>query len=164
MTWSPPLADELDGLKGFRIPLTSDSQFPSLAQTREPVCMHADGVSPVFVGSAIFDDSIHPCKIVPSLRPPCRVAYGSSEFEHHGKYELLPLTSEMEWVPTKGGEIPHGRRPVEGGFESDGPKLYHALGDINGLTVPGQTGKHLVRFFPDFKTPHPSLTLMLECL
>jgi hypothetical protein len=53
----------------------------------------------------------------------------------------------MEWVPTKGGEIPAGRRPVEGGYVSNGAKLYHALGVINGLTVPGQTGKQLVRFF-----------------
>ena len=50
----------------------------------------------------------------------------------------------MEWVPTRNGEVPPGRRPVEGGYESDGEKLYHALGNIDGVNVPGKTGKHLV--------------------
>jgi len=49
----------------------------------------------------------------------------------------------MEWVPTQNGEIPPGRRPVEGGYESNGEKLYHALGNIDGVDVPGKTGKHL---------------------
>ena len=50
----------------------------------------------------------------------------------------------MEWVQTKNGEIPPGRRPVEGGYESGGEKLYHALGNIDGVDVPGKTGTHLV--------------------
>ena len=106
--------------------------------------MDADGVSPVYVGSAIFKDSVHPCKIAPSVRPPCRVPYGSTEFEHNGRYDLLPISPDMEWVPTKNGEIPPGRRPVEGGYETGGEKLHHALGNIGGVDVPGKTGKHLV--------------------
>jgi len=103
----------------------------------------ADGKTPVFVGSAIFEDSVHPCKIVPSLRPPCRVAYGGTEREHHGRYDLLPISPEMEWVPTREGKIPSGRRPVEGGYESNGVKLFHALGSMDGVNVPGKTGEHL---------------------
>lgn len=49
----------------------------------------------------------------------------------------------MEWVPTRNGEIPPDRRPIEGGYESNGEKLYHALGDIGEVKVPGKTGKHL---------------------
>lgn len=128
-----PIRDDLPPPpSGFRIPLPS-----------------ADLIGPpvhdkVFVGSAIFDNSVHPCKIDFSLFPPCRVSFGGSEVCHYGRYELLPITSEMEWVPAKNGEIPPGRRPVEGGFESGGQKLYHALGKIDDVNVPGKTGEHLV--------------------
>ena len=127
---------------GFRIPL------PAADLIGSPVCYDVDGKSPVYVGSAIFESSVHPCKIAFSVYPPCRVAYGSAEVWHYGKYELLPITSGMEWVPTKNGEIPHGRRPVEGGYESDGLKLYHALGKIDDVDVPGKAGEHLVSESP----------------
>lgn len=56
---------------------------------------------------------------------------------------MLPITPNMEWVPTSEGKIPKGRRPIEGGYESNGVKLYHALGVIDGVNVPGKTGEHL---------------------
>jgi len=105
--------------------------------------MDANGVSPVYVGSAIFEDSVHPCKIAPSVHPSCRVAYGGVERDHHGRYDLLPITPDMEWVPAQDGGLPPGRRLVEGGYESNGEKLYHALGKIDKVEVPGKTGKHL---------------------
>lgn len=133
---------------GFRIQLDSDTEFPPPNQTGPPVCMDTDGVSPVFIGSAVLHDvSLHPCKISPSASPPCRIPYGGDEVEHSGKYDLLPITPDMEWVPTRNGEIPPGRRPVEGGYESGGEKLFHALGKVNGVDVPGKTGKHLVSGF-----------------
>lgn len=49
----------------------------------------------------------------------------------------------MEWVHTSAGRIPPGRRPVEGGYEEQGSKLYHAIGVISGVGVPGKTGEHL---------------------
>jgi hypothetical protein len=49
----------------------------------------------------------------------------------------------MEWVPTREGKIPQGRHPVEGGYESNGSKLFHALADMDGVKVPGKTGEHL---------------------
>lgn len=61
-----------------------------------------------------------------------------------GRYDLLPITLDMEWVRTSGKQIPPGRRPVEGGYEENGGKLYHALGNINGVKVPGKCGEHLV--------------------
>ena len=106
--------------------------------------MEANGANPVFIGSAIFDDSVHPCKIIFSVHPPCHVPYGGAEVRHYGRFELLPITYGMEWVPTKNGEIPFERRPVEGGNESSGERLYHALGRINEVDVPGKTGEHLV--------------------
>lgn len=49
----------------------------------------------------------------------------------------------MELVPTSYGNIPHGRRPVEGGYEDHGGRLYHAVGLVHGVKVPGKTGTHL---------------------
>ncbi|QRV90211.1 hypothetical protein RhiJN_18229 [Ceratobasidium sp. AG-Ba] len=48
----------------------------------------------------------------------------------------------MEWVPMQGGGAPHGRVPVEGGYEGENP-LYHAYAEIQGVKVPGKTGRHL---------------------
>jgi hypothetical protein len=49
----------------------------------------------------------------------------------------------MEFVHTSRGVIPPGRRPIEGGYEQDGNKLYHAVAVVNGVKVPGKTGEHL---------------------
>ncbi|GAW10017.1 hypothetical protein LENED_012240 [Lentinula edodes] len=126
---------------GYRIPLAENSAFPT---DLRPLFFDADGVSPVFMGSAIFPDSVHPCKIVPALDPKCMVPYGGREHHHHGRYDLLPLDSNtMEFVRTSHGQIPHGRRPVEGGYEENGSKLYHGIATVNGVQVPGKTGLHL---------------------
>lgn len=111
--------------------------------------MDADGTSPVYIGSALFEDgTVHPCKIAPKLSPPCRVAFGG-EKGHQGRYDLLPFYPDrMEWVRTADGIIPTNRRPVMGGYENwNGARvdLYHARGLIDGTMVPGKTGRHLVR-------------------
>ena len=62
----------------------------------------------------------------------------------------------MEWVPTRDGGLPHGRRLVEGGYESNGAKLYHALADIDGVKVPGKAAGHLVSRFVTFALCGPS--------
>ncbi|KAI0766744.1 hypothetical protein BC629DRAFT_1537455 [Irpex lacteus] len=49
----------------------------------------------------------------------------------------------MEWVPAEGGRLPVGHRPVEGGYEENGAKLYHALAVVQGVKVPGKVGEHL---------------------
>ena len=124
--------------------LTSSSPFPNQAQLLSPPCNDSDG-SPVYVGSALFPTSVHPCKIVPRFRDTaCRVPYGGQEVEHRGRYDLLPITADMEWVKTSGGKVPYGRRAVEGGYEEDGKKLYHAMILIEGVRVPGKAGEHLV--------------------
>lgn len=64
---------------GYRIPLSQNSAFPAEIQTGRPPFHDADGVSPMFFGSAIFDNSVHPCKIVPALDPKCMVPFGGSE-------------------------------------------------------------------------------------
>ncbi|KAI0833514.1 hypothetical protein BC628DRAFT_1344074 [Trametes gibbosa] len=128
---------------GFRVPLSDAAPFPA-AQAGPPACVDADGRTPVYLGSALLGNAVHPCKIVPSLNPPARVAYGGRELEHRGRFDLLPFDAgTMEWVPTAQGQIPVGRRPVEGGYEENGGKLFHALATVNGVRVPGKTGVHL---------------------
>lgn len=129
---------------GFRIPLTVGQPFPPAPQGGTPVASDADG-SPLFVGSAILGASVHPCKVGPHLHPPVRVPYGGAEYEHNGRYDLLPFDpNTMEWVWTEKGRIPPGKRPIEGGYEEHGGKLYHALAKIHNLQVPGKCGEHLV--------------------
>ena len=101
---------------GYRIPLTASATLPPPDQMGPAPCVDLDGRSPVYIGSALFDKSVHPCKIGPHLKPPCSVAYGGGEIAHHGRYDLLPFDpNTMEFVPTSDGKIPSGRRPVEGG-------------------------------------------------
>ncbi|KZS88068.1 hypothetical protein SISNIDRAFT_460118 [Sistotremastrum niveocremeum HHB9708] len=129
---------------GYRIALTTTSPFPPLQSTLSPCSWDADRESPIFFGSAIFARSVHPCKIAPRLQPSCRVPYAGREYEHHGRYDLLPfIPAMMELVPTSRGLIPEDRHPIEGGYEETGEKLYHAMGSVNGIMVPGKTAEHL---------------------
>ena len=95
---------------GYRVPLRTDDYFPS-DRAGPPVAFDLDG-SPIFIGSAILDNSVHPCKVAPHLMPACRVAYLEKEQEHDGRYDLLrkfllfnrPLTihnllSYLKWSP-----------------------------------------------------------------
>ncbi|RXW21048.1 hypothetical protein EST38_g4816 [Candolleomyces aberdarensis] len=133
---------------GYRVPLDSNDPskpFPShnLQESGPPVTYDLDG-SPIFIGSVLLENAVHPCKIGPHLQPPAQVAYGGGEIGHLGRYDLLPFVpDQMEWVRTGYGQIPHGKRPVEGGYEEGGAKLYHALAVINDVKVPGKTGEHL---------------------
>jgi hypothetical protein len=135
---------------GDRIALTFPGPFP-VAQAGAHPCIDADG-SPVYIGSAIGSidprdplcNTVHPCKIAPRLSPPCRVPYGGGEHGHMGRYDLLPFVPQtMEWVPASFGRIPQNRLAIEGGVEH-GTKLYHAMGKVDDVWVPGKTGVHLV--------------------
>lgn len=128
--------------QGRRYQTSTTAPFPSPSVVGPPPFADYGG-EPVYVGSAIFPNSVHPGKLVPSLEPPCRVPYGGGEYEHHGRYDLLPITPEMEWVQTEHGLIPQGRRPVDGGYEEGGQRLYHAVAKISGIDVPGKTAPHL---------------------
>lgn len=129
---------------GIRIPLQLNSAFPDLIHTKAPPCYDADGVSPVFIGSAIFQQSVHPCRIAPHLPVPWRVPYAYAEVEHKGQYNLLQFDPEtMEWIRTSLGRIPHNRDPVTGGYEENGRNLYHAMGRVDNAWIPGKTGEHL---------------------
>lgn len=129
---------------GHRLPLTTTAAFPDEQRAGRPAFYDADGRSPIFIGSALFERSVHPCKIGPHLQSFVSVPYGGGEHVHNGRYDLLPFRPDlMEWVRTSHGSIPPGRRPVEGGYEEDGSRLYHAVGLVNGVNVPGKCGEHL---------------------
>jgi hypothetical protein len=93
-------------------------------------------------------DSVHPCKIIPSVSFPCIIPYAGEEREHLGRYDLLPFDPEMmEWVPTHYGRVPPGRIAIEGGYEDHGVRLYHALVIYNDIPIPCKTAAHLVCSF-----------------
>lgn len=131
---------------GNRYALSTTDPFPSI-ESLPPTRFH-DLAGPhqvVYVGSALFERSVQPCKIAPHLSPPACVPYGGEERGHTGRYDLLPIDDNlMEWVDTSHGRIPSGRRPIEGGYEEDGERLFHALASVNGIWIPGKTGLHLV--------------------
>lgn len=124
-----------------RLLLDAASPFPPRTQTLAPVSTESDGYSPVYLGSAVYPRDMHPCKISPSCRP-----YGGEGHRRAIRFELLPFDDTlMEWVPASRGKIPESwPRPIEGGYEEHGAKLYHALAEFNGNYVPGKTGRHLV--------------------
>ena len=151
----PPYTTSARPPSGYRIALSSSTAFPDPSYTKAPPCYDTGGIDfPIFLGSAIFDRSVHPCKISPSLNPHCRVPYGGSEVAHDGRYDLLPFDPEtMEWVPTSLGRIPAHRHPVQGGYEENGARLYHAMATVQDARVPGKTGEHLVGIYLDVGFP-----------
>lgn len=111
--------------------------------------LDADGDTPVYIASAYVGRSVQPCKFVLGLQAPnaqigVRVPYNGEELEYKGNFDLLPFDPYcMEWVPTSRGKLPHNRILIDGGFEEDGRPLYHAMGKVDGVPVPGKTGEHL---------------------
>ncbi|CCO28691.1 hypothetical protein BN14_02689 [Rhizoctonia solani AG-1 IB] len=94
-------------------------------------------MQPVYVGSALINGTnVQPCRITPSG---CFIASDGTETSHTGRYDLLPLTDAMQWVPASGGAPPAGKRVVEGGIEN-GSSLYHACARVNSVMLPGKAG------------------------
>ncbi|KAJ7744067.1 hypothetical protein DFH07DRAFT_1063468 [Mycena maculata] len=136
---------------GFRIKLSTNVplQRHEVERAGPPPCNDLDGSS-IYVGSAIFTHEdgrpkhVQPGKVGHHLNPPCHVPYGGREIGHHGRYDILIIDhAMMEWVHTSHGRIPEGRTPVEGGYEENGDRLYHAIAHVDGVRVPGKTGHHL---------------------
>ncbi|KAI1791655.1 hypothetical protein LXA43DRAFT_388915 [Ganoderma leucocontextum] len=125
------------------VPLSLHPEFP-WEHAGEAPAWDLDG-TPVYLGTTLFNGGWHPCKVKPYCHFKARVSYGGKEYEHPGMCHLLPFNpATMEWVPTSRGKIPHGRRPVEGGYEEiGGDMLYHALAMVDGVRVPGKAGLHL---------------------
>ncbi|CCO28428.1 60S ribosomal protein L11-B AltName: Full=L16 [Rhizoctonia solani AG-1 IB] len=60
-----------------------------------------------------------------------------------GKYDVLVISSSMQWVSAAFGEIPYGKQPVHGGHENSSPHLYHAIARIGNTFIPGKTSPDL---------------------
>lgn len=72
--------------QGRRFQTRTTAPFPTPDVVGPPPFADLGG-EPVYVGSAVFEnpDSVHPCKLVPTIDPPCRVPYGGTEYGHHGR-------------------------------------------------------------------------------
>ncbi|PBK98315.1 hypothetical protein ARMGADRAFT_1008749, partial [Armillaria gallica] len=89
---------------------------------------------PIYISSAIFDKSVHPCKVGP--HQPCSVTFRSREIHSKARFDPLPFNPDtMELVCTSEGRVPDDRRLIKGGYEEDGMLLYHR--------APGKTSPHL---------------------
>ena len=70
--------------QGRRFQTSTTAPFPGVEVTGPPPFSDVGG-EPVFVGSCVFERSVHPCKLAPHLRPVCRVGYGGGEDAHEGR-------------------------------------------------------------------------------
>ncbi|KAK0485385.1 hypothetical protein EDD18DRAFT_1083297 [Armillaria luteobubalina] len=136
--------EQISSNSGFRIPLRSSSAtFPTQDLTGLPPCHDING-APIYIGSAIFRKSVHPCKIGPHLPVPCSVPFGGREKVHTSRYDLLPFNPDtMTFVRTSHGRLPAGKRLVKGGYEEDGTPLYHGMAMHEGIRVPGKISHRL---------------------
>jgi len=133
---------------GWRYTGHTSKPFPPPNISGPPPFRDVDG-EPVFIGSSLIRDEIHPCKLAPHLYPPCRVAYGGIDFGHEGFYDLLPITEDHEWVHASKGRIPEGRRPVDAGYRPI-ERLHHAYAVIDGCSVPGTASEELAGVYIPF--------------
>ena len=137
----PPLAGQRIGLS------IGGSPFPGQEITGTAPFIDLDG-TPIFVGSAVHGESIQPCKISPVASWRCLFAMNGTEITPTTNYTLLLIDgSTMEWVPTRSGKVPPRKIAVEGGYEEDGTRLYHAMTHWNNLNVVGKTGEQIVCLF-----------------
>ena len=110
--------------------------------TSYPAATDLDGTTSLYFGSAILPGEILPGKVVQMHT--CQVLHNDTVVERKVGFSILPLSAEMELVPTSRGVIPQGRRPVEGNYDAQGRKLFHAMLYVVGRQFPGMCAEHLV--------------------
>lgn len=90
---------------GLRVPLTTST--PPKPDILGPAPFADLGGEPVYVASALIGKSVQPCKVcyLPNAGVGVRVPYGGQELAHSGRYDVLPITSQMEWVTTSGEQV-----------------------------------------------------------
>lgn len=91
-----------------------------------------------------YEATLQPCKVVEGFVPPVRWGFAGQEVLWDRDYYLVPFDgARMEWVSANHSVTPAGRRLVDGGRDVAGDPLYHAVGNVHGVRVPGKAGAHL---------------------
>jgi len=92
---------------GLRVPLTTRTVSPPEQSILGPAPFADLGGEAVYVASAMVGKSVQPCKVCyfPNAGVGVRVPYGGQELCHEGRYDILPITTQMEWVTTSAGQV-----------------------------------------------------------
>lgn len=110
--------------------------------TPYPAATDLDGTTSLYFGSAILHGAVLPGKVV-EMRT-CQVLQDDAVVECTIGFSILPFSADMELVPTSRGVIPRGKHPVEGNYDGQGRKLYHAMLYAVGRRFPGMCAEHVV--------------------
>ncbi|KAF9225158.1 hypothetical protein BS17DRAFT_581739 [Gyrodon lividus] len=113
-----------------------------LSAVSHPAATDFDGVTPLYFGSAVMLESILPAKVIETRV--CQALQDDIVVERSVGFSILPFDADMELVPASYGAIPRGRRPVQGNYDAQGRKLYHAMIYVLGRKIPGMCGEQLV--------------------
>ncbi|KAG9097118.1 hypothetical protein FS749_007025 [Ceratobasidium sp. UAMH 11750] len=141
-TGKSPSTDKASAF-GPRVTIYDGDVFPDETTVGVAPFRDLDG-RPLYVGTAILDDSAVPCQISPeSLANSKRPSTRRTREAHPTRYDVLVISSSMQWVPTEHGKLPPQRCPVHGGHEHSSPHLYHAIARIGNTFIPGKTSPAL---------------------
>lgn len=97
-----------------------------------------NGLAPIFIIRAKYNNGIHPGKWV--YGNTAWVPWGGQE-HHVPQFEIY--TGPVKWVPVKGKNIPPNA--IAGGQEADGRKLYIARAKFEKGIFTGKAGTHLAK-------------------
>lgn len=136
-----PLSDSTWAF-GPRVRVDAGNVFPDEAVVGVAPFRDLEG-RPLYVGTAVLDDRAIPCQIDPRALEARRPATRKVRQAEPVRYDVLVISSSMQWVPAMYGEIPVGRQPVHGGHENSSPHLYHAIARIGNTFIPGKTSPDL---------------------
>ncbi|KDN42837.1 hypothetical protein RSAG8_06591, partial [Rhizoctonia solani AG-8 WAC10335] len=141
-TGSPPAESLSARAFGTRVRVDVGTTFPDEAVVGVAPFRDSEG-RPLYVGTAILDDGAIPCQIDPQMFAVKRPTTCKSRQAQPVRYDVLVISSSMQWIPAAYGEIPYGKQPVHGGHENSSPHLYHAIARIGNTFIPGKTSPDL---------------------
>ncbi|KAF8757757.1 universal ribosomal protein uL5 family [Rhizoctonia solani] len=140
-TGSLPVESPSTRAFGTRVRVDVGTTFPDEAVVGVAPFRDTEG-RPLYVGTAVLDDSAIPCQIDPQTlqfkRPMTRKSRQAQPARR-----VSCGSSSMQWISASFGEIPYGKHPVHGGHENTSPHLYHAIARIGNTFIPGKTSPDL---------------------